>query len=69
MCAMAYPFLRKASESESSLEDFTQLVIAQIKSAMFLVGASNLDALRNTKYILKDNLASMLNSYELSRRH
>jgi isopentenyl-diphosphate Delta-isomerase len=68
MCAMAYPFLRKASESESSLDDFTQLVLAQIKSTMFLVGSSNLDALRNTRYILKDNLASMLDSYELSKR-
>ena len=69
MCAMAYPFLRKASESESSLDEYTQLVLAQIKSAMFLVGASNLDALRNTRYILKDNLATMLNSYELSKRN
>ena len=68
MCAMAYPFLRKASESESSLDDFTQLVLAQIKSTMFLVGSSNLDILRNTRYILKDNLASMLDSYELSKR-
>lgn len=68
MCAMAYPFLRKASESESSLDDFTQLVLSQIKSTMFLVGSSNLDVLRNTRYILKDNLASMLDSYELSKR-
>ena len=69
MCAMAFPFLRKASESESGLEDFTQLILAQLKSAMFLVGALNLDELRNTRYILKDKLASMLNSYELSRRN
>lgn len=69
MCAMAYPFLRKASESETSLDEFTQLVLAQLKSTMFLVGALNLDELRNTRYILKDKLASMLNSYELSRRN
>ncbi len=69
MCAMAYPFLRKASESESSLDNYTQLVLAQLKSAMFLVGALNLEELRNTRYILKDKLASMLNSYELSRHN
>jgi len=68
MCAMAYPFLRTAAESETSLERFTQLVLAQLKGTMFLVGALNLNILRNTRYILKDKLASMLNSYELSRR-
>jgi isopentenyl-diphosphate Delta-isomerase len=68
MCAMAYPFLRAAAESDSALEDFTQLVLAQLKGTMFLVGALNLVEMRNTRYILKDKLASILNGYELSRR-
>lgn len=67
MSAMAFPFLKKASESEESLENFTQLILAQLKSTMFLVGSTNIRSLRNTRYILKDNLASMLNDYELRR--
>jgi isopentenyl-diphosphate delta-isomerase len=67
MGAMAYPFLKKASESEENLDEFTQLVIAQLKSTMFLVGSGNIESLKNTRYILKENLASMLNDYELRR--
>lgn len=67
MGAMAYPFLKKASESEENLDEFTQLVIAQLKSTMFLVGSRDIESLKNTRYILKDNLASMLNDYELRR--
>jgi isopentenyl-diphosphate Delta-isomerase len=68
MCAMAFPFLRKAAESEDELDKFTQLILAQLRGTMFLVGASDIDSLVNTRYILKDKLASMLNSYEF-RRH
>jgi isopentenyl-diphosphate delta-isomerase len=67
MGAMAYPFLKKASESEEQLDEFTQLVIAQLKSTMYLVGSKDIKSLKNTRYILKDNLASMLNDYELRR--
>jgi isopentenyl-diphosphate Delta-isomerase len=35
---------------------------------MFLLGSSDIDSLVNTRYILKDKLANMLNSYEF-RRH
>ncbi len=68
MCAMAFPFLRKAAESEYELDKFTQLILAQLRGTMFLLGSSDIDSLVNTRYILKDKLASMLNSYEF-RRH
>jgi isopentenyl-diphosphate delta-isomerase len=68
MCAMAFPFLRKAAESEDELDIFTQLILAQLRGTMFLLGSSNISSLVNTRYILKDKLASMLNSYEF-RRH
>jgi isopentenyl-diphosphate Delta-isomerase len=68
MCAMAFPFLRKAAESEYELDLFTQLILAQLRGTMFLLGSSDIDSLVNTRYILKDKLASMLNSYEF-RRH
>ena len=68
MCAMAFPFLRKAAESEDELDIFTQLILAQLRGTMFLLGSSNISSLVNTRYILKDKLANMLNSYEF-RRH
>jgi isopentenyl-diphosphate Delta-isomerase len=68
MSAMAFPFLGKAAESEYELDKFTQLILAQLRGTMFLLGSSNIDSLVNTRYILKDKLASMLNSYEF-RRH
>jgi len=68
MCAMAFPFLRKAAESEYELDLFTQLILAQLRGTMFLLGSSDIDSLVNTRYILIDKLASMLNSYEF-RRH
>ena len=67
MCAMAFPFLKKAAESEYELDQFTQLILAQLRGTMFLLGASDIESLVNTRYILKDKLASMLNSYEFRR--
>lgn len=64
MCAMAFPFLKKASESESELEKFTKLILAELKGTMFLLGSSDIGSLKNTRYILKDKLANMLNNYE-----
>lgn len=67
MCAMAFPFLKRAAESEDELDKFTKLILAQLRSTMFLLGSSDIDSLMNTRYILKDKLASMLNSYEFRR--
>ena len=67
MCAMAFPFLKRAAASEDELDKFTQLILAQLRGTMFLLGSSDIDSLVNTRYILKDKLASMLNSYEFRR--
>ena len=42
MCAMAYPFLKKASESEEELEKYTQLILSEIRATMFLLGAKDI---------------------------
>ena len=64
LCAMAFPFLKKASQSEEELERFTNLILTEIKSTMFLLGAGNIKSLKNTRYILTDKLASVLGNYE-----
>jgi isopentenyl-diphosphate delta-isomerase len=64
LCAMAFPFLRKASESEEELENFTKLILTEIKSTMFLLGAKNIKSLKNTRYILTDKLADVLGNYD-----
>ena len=64
LCAMAFPFLKKASQSEEELEIFTKLILTEIKSTMFLLGAGNIKSLKNTRYILTDKLASVLGNYE-----
>ena len=67
MCAMAYPFLKKAAESEEELEKYTQLVLSEIKATMFLLGAEDIQSLKNTRYILTDKLANVLGNYECRR--
>lgn len=69
MCAMAYPFLKKASESEEELDRFTQLLLSEIKGTMFLTGSSNIKSLKNTRYILTDKLANILDNYEFRRNN
>ena len=49
MCAMAYPFLRKAAESKEGLFKFADIIIAELKSTMFLVGAENISCLEELK--------------------
>jgi isopentenyl-diphosphate delta-isomerase len=67
LCAMAFPFLKKAAESEEELEKFTQLILSEIKSSMFLLGAKDIGSLKNTRYILTDKLANVLGNYECRR--
>src|SRR5919197_127014 len=61
ICAMAFPFLRKASESEENLLKFADIVLAELKSTMFLIGAENISALKSSKYILTGALAERVN--------
>jgi isopentenyl-diphosphate Delta-isomerase len=66
-CAMAFPFLKSASQSEEELEKFTRLILSELRATMFLLGAKNIDSLKNTRYILIDKLANVLSNYECRR--
>ena len=57
MAAMAYPFLRAASQSRESLFAFADTVLAELKSTMFLVGAGSVPSLAISRYILTGALA------------
>jgi len=67
VCAMAFPFLKRASKSEEELEKFTQLILSEIRATMFLLGAKDVHSLKNTRYILIDKLANILSNYERRR--
>ena len=67
VCAMAFPFLKRASKSEEELEKFTQLILSEIRATMFLLGAKDVYSLKNTRYILIDKLANVLSNYECRR--
>jgi isopentenyl-diphosphate delta-isomerase len=59
-CGMAFPFLKRAAESLDSLYSFAELLIAELKGTMFLVGAQNLNELRNVRYTLVGRLKEEL---------
>jgi isopentenyl-diphosphate Delta-isomerase len=67
LCAMAFPFLKRAAQSEEELEKFTQSILSEIRSTMFLLGTKDIGSLKNTRYILIDKLASVLGNYECRR--
>jgi isopentenyl-diphosphate Delta-isomerase len=67
LCAMAFPFLKRAAQSEEELEKFTRLILSEIRSTMFLLGTKDIGSLKNTKYILIDKLASVFGNYECRR--
>ncbi|OLC24578.1 MAG: hypothetical protein AUH37_03555 [Candidatus Nitrososphaera sp. 13_1_40CM_48_12] len=62
IAAMAYPFLRAASQSRENLFAFADMLLAELRSAMFLVGARNISALASSKYILTGALAQEVSS-------
>ncbi|TLY02482.1 MAG: type 2 isopentenyl-diphosphate Delta-isomerase [Thaumarchaeota archaeon] len=62
IAAMAYPFLRAASQSRENLFTFADMLLAELRSAMFLVGARNISALASSKYILTGALAQEVSS-------
>jgi isopentenyl-diphosphate delta-isomerase len=61
MAAMAYPFLRAASQSRESLFAFADTVLAELKSTMFLVGAGSVQSLASSRDILTGALAEEVN--------
>ena len=68
MTAMAYPFLRRAAESRETLFEFADTLLTELKSTMFLIGAQNLSALSDSRYILTGALAQEVATYE-GRQH
>ena len=64
MAAMAFPFLRAAAESRESVFAFADLLLAELKSTMFLVGAKNISSLSSSRYILTGPLAQEVSSHK-----
>jgi isopentenyl-diphosphate delta-isomerase len=60
MCAMAYPFLKAASESKENLFKFSEQIINELKGTMFLTGSSNILDLSKSRLILTGELADMV---------
>lgn len=63
MGAMAYPFLRTAAISRESLFAFADIILAELKSTMFLIGAKDICALAGSRYILTGPLAKEVSSH------
>lgn len=63
MAAMAFPFLRAAAESRESVFAFADLLLTELKSTMFLVGAKNIPSLSSSRYILTGPLAHEVSSH------
>lgn len=57
MCAMAYPFLKAASQSTENLFEFADRTLSELKSTMFLTGTMRIPELSKLRYILTDELA------------
>ena len=64
MAAMALPFLRAAAESRESAFRFAETLMAELKGAMFLVGAGNVKNLASSRYILTGPLAQEVSSHK-----
>jgi isopentenyl-diphosphate Delta-isomerase len=62
MCAMAYPFLVSAAKSIDSLFSYMDMILAELKSTMFLLGTKNIEMLKRSRYILKGALAAEVNA-------
>jgi isopentenyl-diphosphate delta-isomerase len=58
---MAYPFLVAAARSTDSLFNYMNMVLAELKSTMFLLGSKNIEMLKSSRYILTGALAVEVN--------
>ena len=58
MCALAYPFLKAAAESTDSLFHYMDLILAELKGTMFLLGSRNIELLKKSNYKLTGALAA-----------
>jgi len=57
LTAMALPILRPATKSAKDVKDFISKLLVEFKSAMFLVGAKNIDELRRVPFVITGELA------------
>ncbi|MCX8191462.1 MAG: hypothetical protein N3F06_01480, partial [Nitrososphaerales archaeon] len=57
MCIRDRPMLKHAVKSLDDLIDFIQNTILELKVAMYLVGARDLKALRNVRYVITSPLS------------
>lgn len=57
MCAMALPFLKQAAVSKEAVMEFANVLLNELKSAMYLVGAGNVKTLKASRHILTGPLA------------
>lgn len=64
MAAMAFPFLQAAAESRESVFAFADLLLTELKSTMFLVGAKNISSLSRSRYTLTGPLAQEVSSHK-----
>ena len=62
LAAFAYPFLKAAAESKESASNYAKLLIDELRSTMFLVGAADIQALKNVRYIIRGELAEWIKS-------
>ena len=60
MCAMALPFLKQAAVSKESVIQFANLLLNELKSTMYLVGAKDVKALKVSRRVLIGPLAEWL---------
>lgn len=57
MCAMALPFLKQAAVSKEAVMEFANVLLNELKSTMYLVGAGNVKTLKASRHILTGSLA------------
>jgi len=57
MCAMAFPFLKQAAVSKEAVMQFANLLLNELKSTMYLVGAKDVKALKASRHVLTGPLA------------
>ncbi len=57
MCALAFPFLKQAAVSKEAVLQFANLLLSELRSAMFLVGAKDIKTMRGSRYLLTGPLA------------
>jgi len=55
-CGTALPILKAALKSSDEVVKVLERMIKELKTSMFLVGSSNIEELKKTSYVLKDDL-------------